>query len=221
MTVEYLYPGVYVEEIAVSPRPIEGVPTSTAPFAGVYLVEASAARESIDAMASKCASRIRRETLVEFARLADFAPDWTDHNDADPGVTLVQLLAWLAELQLYRSRPLPRDAMPALMRLALAALALVAGERGDGGKASCAVALLSSHPLDDARWSAARECIDRHVASGATLGGGIVEGLAVAAGDHGPIAIASGGAADPQGGSVDAGDDDPRSQRAAKRRKDP
>jgi hypothetical protein len=56
---------------------------------------------------------------------------------------------------------------------------------------------------------------------GATLGGGIVEGLAVAAGDHGPIAIASGGAADPQGGSVDAGDDDPRSQRAAKRRKDP
>jgi uncharacterized protein len=31
---EYLYPGVYVEEIERGPRPIEGVPTSTAAFLG-------------------------------------------------------------------------------------------------------------------------------------------------------------------------------------------
>ncbi|MFN8451293.1 MAG: hypothetical protein U0521_22605 [Anaerolineae bacterium] len=30
---EYLSPGVYVEEIAAGPRPIEGVGTSTAGFA--------------------------------------------------------------------------------------------------------------------------------------------------------------------------------------------
>jgi len=29
---EYLYPGVYIEEIERGPRPIEGVPTSTAAF---------------------------------------------------------------------------------------------------------------------------------------------------------------------------------------------
>ncbi len=30
-----------------------------------------------------------------------FAPDWTDHNASDPGITLVELLAWLAEAQQY------------------------------------------------------------------------------------------------------------------------
>ena len=29
---EYLHPGVYIEEIERGPRPIEGVPTSTARF---------------------------------------------------------------------------------------------------------------------------------------------------------------------------------------------
>src|SRR3954470_193 len=31
---EYLHPGVYIEEIERGPRPIEGVPTSTAAFIG-------------------------------------------------------------------------------------------------------------------------------------------------------------------------------------------
>ena len=31
---EYLSPGVYVEEVATGPRPIEGVSTSTAGFVG-------------------------------------------------------------------------------------------------------------------------------------------------------------------------------------------
>src|SRR4051794_26080096 len=31
---EYLHPGVYIEEIERGPRPIEGVPTSTAAFLG-------------------------------------------------------------------------------------------------------------------------------------------------------------------------------------------
>src|SRR4051794_39182308 len=31
---EYLHPGVYVEEIEPGPRPIQGVPTSTAAFIG-------------------------------------------------------------------------------------------------------------------------------------------------------------------------------------------
>jgi hypothetical protein len=32
-----------------------------------------------------------------------FAPEWTDHNASDPGVTAIELLAWLAELLIYRT----------------------------------------------------------------------------------------------------------------------
>ena len=30
------------------------------------------------------------------------APEWTDRNDSDPGITLLELMAFLAESQLYR-----------------------------------------------------------------------------------------------------------------------
>ncbi len=42
--------------------------------------------------------------LVEEARalIPRFAPEWTDHNLHDPGVTMIELFAWLTEMQLYR-----------------------------------------------------------------------------------------------------------------------
>ena len=45
----------------------------------------------------------RFQDLVEIgrARLPSLAPDWTDHNAHDPGITLMELLAWVAEAQLY------------------------------------------------------------------------------------------------------------------------
>jgi hypothetical protein len=30
-----------------------------------------------------------------------YAPDWTDHNVHDPGITLMELLAWVAEMDIY------------------------------------------------------------------------------------------------------------------------
>lgn len=51
------------------------------------------------------------------ARLPSLAPDWTDHNAHDPGITLMELLAWVAEAQLYSLSHLRRDE-----RLAYAAL---------------------------------------------------------------------------------------------------
>ena len=36
-----------------------------------------------------------------------YAPDWTDHNESDPGITLLQLDAWLHETILYRLNQLP------------------------------------------------------------------------------------------------------------------
>lgn len=43
------------------------------------------------------------EALAEELRklIPVYAPSWTDHNLSDPGITLVDLLAWLAEMELY------------------------------------------------------------------------------------------------------------------------
>lgn len=44
------------------------------------------------------------DELVEEARslIARFAPEWTDHNVHDPGITFIELFAWLAEMQIYQ-----------------------------------------------------------------------------------------------------------------------
>ncbi len=43
------------------------------------------------------------EQLVEEAkkRISQYAPEWTDYNVHDPGITLLELLAWLVEVQVY------------------------------------------------------------------------------------------------------------------------
>src|SRR5215210_4481909 len=35
------------------------------------------------------------------------APEWTDHNRHDPGITLIELFAWLAEMQHYYLNRVP------------------------------------------------------------------------------------------------------------------
>lgn len=42
--------------------------------------------------------------LVEQGRalIPLYAPEWTDHNASDPGITLMELLAWVAETDVYR-----------------------------------------------------------------------------------------------------------------------
>ena len=41
------------------------------------------------------------------ARIPSFSPNWTDHNPSDPGIAVVELLAWLAEMVLYRIDRVP------------------------------------------------------------------------------------------------------------------
>jgi predicted phage baseplate assembly protein len=36
-----------------------------------------------------------------------YCPDWTDHNVADPGVALIELLAWMSEAVIYRLNQVP------------------------------------------------------------------------------------------------------------------
>lgn len=51
----------------------------------------------------------RFEDLVAEARrrIPGYTPEWTDHNDSDPGMTLVHLFAWLAEMILWRLNRVP------------------------------------------------------------------------------------------------------------------
>ena len=41
------------------------------------------------------------------ARIPRYTPEWTDHGESDPGIVLVELFAWLAEMQLYRMAQVP------------------------------------------------------------------------------------------------------------------
>ena len=36
-----------------------------------------------------------------------YAPRWTDHNYHDPGITLIELFAWLIEQLIYRANRVP------------------------------------------------------------------------------------------------------------------
>lgn len=70
--------------------------------------------------------------LVEIgrARLPPLAPDWTDHNAHDPGITLMELLAWVAEAQLYSLSHLRRDERAAYAALLGIAPGGTQGARG-------------------------------------------------------------------------------------------
>ena len=53
----------------------------------------------------------RYADLVEEAlgMLPRVAPEWTNHNPSDPGITLVELLAWLSEMLLFRLDRISRE----------------------------------------------------------------------------------------------------------------
>ena len=36
-----------------------------------------------------------------------YCPEWTDHNVSDPGVTLIELFAWMTDMLLYRVNQAP------------------------------------------------------------------------------------------------------------------
>ncbi|MFY1671337.1 hypothetical protein ACN27G_15415 [Plantactinospora sp. WMMB334] len=44
-------------------------------------------------------------------------PEWTDHNPSDPGIMLVEMLAWLTEMQLYQVNQVPQSHTRNFLRL--------------------------------------------------------------------------------------------------------
>src|SRR6476620_3691365 len=41
------------------------------------------------------------------ALIPRYAPGWTDHNIHDPGITLIELFAWMVEQEIYRVNRVP------------------------------------------------------------------------------------------------------------------
>ncbi len=63
---------------------------------------------------------LRWADLIEEARalIPTAAPAWTDHNIHDPGITFIELFAWLAEMQLYQINRVSQRHRLAFARLA-------------------------------------------------------------------------------------------------------
>ena len=107
----YQYPAVYVTEVEAPVRPIEGVSTSTAALLG-----------------PDCLAHLR-------ARIERLPPRWTDARSGDPGIALVELLAWISESLLYRTGSMPDRARRSLSRVAVASLQSLQGCRLPRGSA--------------------------------------------------------------------------------------
>lgn len=46
-----------------------------------------------------------------------YAPEWTNHNPSDPGITLIELAAWMTDLLLYRLNQVPEKNYVAFLNL--------------------------------------------------------------------------------------------------------
>ena len=59
------------------------------------------------------------DELVEecILRIPRYCPEWTDHNLSDPGITLVELFAWLTDQMLLRFNQVPRKNYVAFLEL--------------------------------------------------------------------------------------------------------
>ena len=46
-----------------------------------------------------------------------YAPEWTNHNPSDPGITLIELFAYLTEMQIYRINRVTEDNVISFLKL--------------------------------------------------------------------------------------------------------
>jgi len=150
---EYLYPGVYVEEIDEGVKPIPGVSITTGAL----------------------------ETLAaEFRRtLRASVPEWTGYDESDPGVTLLEISAFLAESLFFRANETPEGRSAALR--AAAALAALAGASGPGHESVRRPVFFTGLLIDAAALAAEQDYQreKRRLHNRALLGYGVVSGLGV------------------------------------------
>ena len=52
--------------------------------------------------------RFQRDLVDEARkRIINYNPEWTEYNLSDPGITLIELFAWMTELTVYRLNRVP------------------------------------------------------------------------------------------------------------------
>jgi len=51
------------------------------------------------------------------ALIRTYAPEWTNRNPSDPGITLLELFAWLSEMLIFRADQIPERHVVAFLRL--------------------------------------------------------------------------------------------------------
>ena len=76
----------------------------------------------------------RFEDIVAEARtrIPRYTPEWTDLNDNDPGIALVQVFAWMCDLLLYRLGKVPE--LNYLKFLQLVGIEVTVAAIGQGGR---------------------------------------------------------------------------------------
>jgi uncharacterized phage protein gp47/JayE len=58
------------------------------------------------------------DIVAEAIRLIPrYCPEWTNHNTSDPGITLIELFAWMTEMTLYRLNKVPEKTYLSLLEL--------------------------------------------------------------------------------------------------------
>ena len=57
---------------------------------------------------------IKEEAIALIPR---YCPEWTNHNDSDPGITLIELFAWMTEMTMYRLNKVPAKTYLAMLEL--------------------------------------------------------------------------------------------------------
>ena len=153
---EYLYPGVYLEETAAGMNAIDGVPTPAG----------DAALKSIS---------------EEFVRtMRTHAPGWTDVAGSDPGISILEVFAFLAEGLLYREGGKPERRRSAA-RVARALAAAGSADPDAGCRGLTRPVYFSGRLLDAATLEQEQEYQreKRRLHNREVLGSGIVSGLAV------------------------------------------
>ncbi len=68
--------------------------------------------------APKLDDRAFEDIVNEAIRLIPrYCPEWTNHNPSDPGITLIELAAWMTDVILYRLNRVPEKNYVAFLNL--------------------------------------------------------------------------------------------------------
>src|SRR5688572_30478809 len=66
----------------------------------------------------KLDDRTYNDLVAEALRLIPrYCPEWTDHNPSDPGITILELSAWMTEILLYRLNRVPEKNYVAFLNM--------------------------------------------------------------------------------------------------------